>query len=93
MAKSKAAHLLRKRHQKFMSLEEWTKKNQANSLAETREATVSVTRRVHIKNKANSQAETRWATVSVTKRVNIKDQASLPAETRQATVCHQKSAH
>ena len=55
-------------------------KNKANSLAETKQATVSVTRRVHIKNKANSLTETRQATVSVTRRVHIKKKANSHAE-------------
>ena len=46
--------------------------NQANSLAETKQATVTVIRRVHIKDQANSHTETRQATVSVTRRVHIK---------------------
>ena len=37
-------------------------KNKANLLSETRQATVCVTRRVHIKNQANSHTETRQAT-------------------------------
>ena len=66
---------------------------QADDLqAETRQATVFFTRRVHIKNQANSHAETRQATFCHQKSAHY-NQANSPTETRQATVCVTSRVH
>ena len=53
----------------------------ANSHPEIRQATVCITRRVHIKNQTNSLSATRQATVCITRRVHIKNQTNSPPET------------
>ena len=90
--KTRSTHNLKQDRPQSVSPEECTLKTRPNSLSETRQATVCVTKRVHIKNH-NSLSETRQARICVTRRVHIKNQANSLAETRQATVCITERVH